>query len=818
MPKSKLPKRVEVSRVIDGSWIDDAPDLFQSVDAYGRFIFTNKRWRKILGYSKQDLKNMTFKDVVASDQLIHCSQLFETMLKGHGVNKIETVFVSKTGKRIHIEGNVSVIRDGSKVLATRGIFRDVSARVKLENDMREHISYHDFALKLTSNFIGNKDFNSVVHTSLKDLGHLSGAHRTYIFLVDEKKQTISNTHEWCGDFVSTQRDRLQDVPLTALPWWMNKLYRNEIINIPNVSKLSEFASAEQKVLESQGIQSLIAVPLRVGKNLLGFVGLDNISSINPWGSNEEKFLSFFANILSTAIQRNNYNQELLRSEKNFKEMADLLPSIIIEIDLTGRVLYVNKAGHSIFGLAKSDVGKVNVYEFLEPFEIKRAKENFQKKLVQRGAPVEYKALTKSNKSISIVVNSVGLYENNKPVGLRCSIVDISKLKKYEEALEQFNSSLEDMVATRTKQLQTAYDKLKELDKMKDNFLSNVSHELRTPITAMKSYNQLLYSELLGKLNSDQKEALEVVLESTDHLMSIINNLLELSKYESGKSSLHLTKFKMADVVNEVCMEFKQAIHDLNGDYIFEPAKKELILNADRIKLKRLLINLFGNSIKYRSKSRSLKLILKTQYFSKQKRKWLRLSLQDNGLGITKKNLSHIFDKFYQVDESMTRHAGGEGIGLSIVKEIAELHDGKIIVESKLNHGTKFILEIPLLPLSAKKLQPDKKTVNQNFVKTTSKVNSKKALSLKHSSKKDLAKTNSIKKTSSKKSLKNVSNKALKSTNLSSKKSSKKVSKKSVKKSSKKVSKKSVKKSSKKDKLSVKKNLKSNRKLRTKSRK
>ncbi len=266
----------------------------------------------------------------------------------------------------------------------------------------------------------------------------------------------------------------------------------------------------------------------------------------------------------------------------------------------------------------------------------------------------------------------------------------------EEKLSMFNKELEKQVGQRTKELETAYQKLKKLDELKDNFLSNVSHELRTPLTSIRSYNQLIYDGILGGINPKQKESIKIILDSTDQLVGLIDDLLDVSRFEADKQQMHFEDSNLKDAINEVISEFKPILTKIGGEIRFK-GLSSATANIDVVKIKQAVRNIVNNAIKYRSVN---KLIINIS-LEKQKGSFV-VSIKDNGIGISKENTDHLFDKFYQVDQSMTRRVGGAGLGLSIVKHIINAHNGKIKVESRVGKGSVFRIYIPSENSSIKK--------------------------------------------------------------------------------------------------------------------
>ena len=239
-------------------------------------------------------------------------------------------------------------------------------------------------------------------------------------------------------------------------------------------------------------------------------------------------------------------------------------------------------------------------------------------------------------------------------------------------------------------LQRARTEAENLSKAKEMFVATVSHEMRTPVNAIYG----LTEQMLKKPHSDEVTTnLEIVYKSAKHLISLVNDTLDFSKIESQKLKLQQHDFYLNDVSNEVYTLLKDTAAEKGLSLIISnELPRNRVLKGDPIRLKQILINLLSNAIKFTeqgqvSLSMSEERTVKDSYI-------LHLKIADTGIGISKENLSRIFDEFVQLDGSMTQRNRGAGLGLSIVKKLIDLHSGKIKVESIPGKGTRFILQIP----------------------------------------------------------------------------------------------------------------------------
>jgi signal transduction histidine kinase len=258
---------------------------------------------------------------------------------------------------------------------------------------------------------------------------------------------------------------------------------------------------------------------------------------------------------------------------------------------------------------------------------------------------------------------------------------------------------------KNKRLQESLERLKELDRLKSNFLATISHELRTPLTSVIGYSEMLLDGLAGPLAPEQREYVATIMEKGDHLLQMITSILDVSKIESGQLKLAVSEVDLAEVVEEAV----RTVVPLAGkkgqslDLVVEGALP--VMRVDRDKVRQILVNLLGNAVKFTPEDGKIEVragLSPTSHvpdevdpFDPYAGQELRVRVTDTGIGIPADQHQKIFENFYQVDSSSTREYGGSGIGLSIAKSYAEAHGGRIIVESEVGKGSAFTVYLPI---------------------------------------------------------------------------------------------------------------------------
>ncbi len=246
------------------------------------------------------------------------------------------------------------------------------------------------------------------------------------------------------------------------------------------------------------------------------------------------------------------------------------------------------------------------------------------------------------------------------------------------------------------QLQNANEQLEKTTKIKDEFLATMSHELRTPLTAILSINEGLQQEMYGPITSDQASSYKVIQESGQHLLDLINEVLDLAKIESGSVELIKTEFDIRRLC-EACLELiSPQAKEKNIELCFESTDDLTTLESDEKRLRQILVNLLNNAVKFTNSGGKISLkVQKTKPSDSNTAEYLRFSVTDNGIGMDESAMDTLFEPFSQAQTSLNREYNGIGLGLALVKKFTELLSGKVCVKSTVGSGTCFCIDLPL---------------------------------------------------------------------------------------------------------------------------
>jgi signal transduction histidine kinase len=235
-------------------------------------------------------------------------------------------------------------------------------------------------------------------------------------------------------------------------------------------------------------------------------------------------------------------------------------------------------------------------------------------------------------------------------------------------------------------------RIDEVERLKAEFLAIASHELRTPLATIKNVISLISGGSAGPLNEDQHKFLAIANRNVDKLAHLINNFFLLSDLESSCVELVKSKVNINEIISNAAAAFSEHAK-LSGILLtFEPDKTLDSVTADRYKISHVINNLILNAIKFNKPGGSVT-VASSMY--RPDRNFIKISVKDTGIGIDRKHFNKIFNKFQQIDSSLTRKFAGSGLGLAICKRVIELHEGKIWIESELGKGSTFHLALPM---------------------------------------------------------------------------------------------------------------------------
>jgi len=721
-------------------------------DFKGNFLDANQASLDGLGYTKEDIKKTNFTTILPKSELLRA--LKDTIfLKKRGYDVTPKVYSvkRKDGTEIFVETLSTVLYKNGKPYAVQGMARDITDRKNYEEELKNNEKKLRTVLETVKEGITFSDKTGKFEIFNLEMERLTGY--TYeeankcsdfsklIYPTDESREKAlealtkltkpGSIHEAETRIITKDgktRDMLVStviVPYNGKEMFLSA-YRDITERLKKETELLKFSRAMQQsqtsviITDDKGTIQYINPKFEevsgyrkaeiIGKNTNILKSGKNpketyetlwktISLGDTWKGellNKKKNGEFYwENVIITPIKNpegkiTNFvaSKEDITQRKKMVEDLKIkdyaISSSINAIAITnsvGNVTYVNPAFLKMWGYIddKDVVGK----PLIKFWQMKGNYMKVMDAMVNQGGWVgELTAEKADGTSFPVQLSANLVKDERKEIKyMMASFVDITKQKQAEEELLKNQKRIEEQNT-----------KLKKLDELKSTFLNVTSHELRTPMASIKGYVQMVMKQTLGQTSDEQNKALNVVLRNVDRLDHLIQDILDISRLESGTMKFIPEDTNIAEIINEIAETMQSSANAKQIKIKTEINGKIPNLTVDQDRIKQVIINFINNAIKFSEPNTEI-----TIRTCKQEKDIL-IEVQDFGRGIPSDKLTKVFDTFYQVDSGMDRKFGGAGLGLSISRGIVLAHGGKIWAESQEKKGSTFKFTLPLEPV------------------------------------------------------------------------------------------------------------------------
>lgn len=433
------------------------------------------------------------------------------------------------------------------------------------------------------------------------------------------------------------------------------------------------------------VRANLAVPILQDDHLWGLLIAHHCSTSRSWQSTELELLQQLAVHLGIALQQSNtYAQLEQQSEARYRAIVEDQTELIVRYLPDNTVQFVNGAYCRYFGLQPEEIlGQSYQLTILE-----QDREQVERLVGAMSAEnptvtIETRMVINGEIRWTQWINRMILDEQGQCTEFQSVGRDITQIKEAEAQLRHSGQ-----------RMSLANAELARAARLKDEFLANMSHELRTPLNSILGLSETLLEEVFGSLTAKQRQFLQTIEKSGQHLLALINDVLDLSKIESGKMELEYRSVSLPSVCEASLNFIKQQAQRKRIQLIcaIDPTVTEI--EADERRLLQVLVNLLTNAVKFTPDGGQVRLEV-TMDLPEQT---VQLRVTDTGIGITTNKLSQIFQPFVQLDSTLSRRYEGTGLGLSIVQRIVDLHGGSIHVQSEIDRGSCFTVILPWHPL------------------------------------------------------------------------------------------------------------------------
>ncbi len=557
----------------------------------------------------------------------------------------------------------------------------VIERTRELQDEKDRIStIHEIATEVSSYL----DLDSLLKTSLEALARITQAEHGSIMLVDRETDHLVNR----ASLGQTSSNVFTRFPIgKGIAGWVAQAKRPVLIADVNQDE-RWVALPEAAPRRRPG--SMVAVPLIAHNDVLGILTLSH-SHIGYFNEGHLRLLTASAGAIAIGIYNANLftmisaeaerRSELLSlQQREASQTAAILQSLadgVIVCDMYGSVLSTNPAASRILGRSVEELFLSNLHDLLRHYLAQRLDLMPLGELLAR--PIGHNQQPR-------------MFECTMQVGMRVVSMVLGPVLKEDGELLGALLVLRDI----TREV--------EADRLKTEFIGTMSHELRTPMTAIKGFTQLLAMGSLGPLNDTQREFVSTIHSNTERMIALINDVLDITKIESGSIDLELRPLHLAEVLSGVMAELKPLTDDRRHELTISIPPGLPLVRADAHRLHQVLYNLISNAIKYTPRGGRIAVEAHEAALEDLPehvrdgvmvgRRYAQMDIRDTGVGIAAHELDRIFERFYRTDNPLKIEAGGTGLGLSLVKPLINLLGGRIWVQSALNEGSTFSFILP----------------------------------------------------------------------------------------------------------------------------
>jgi PAS domain S-box-containing protein len=613
---------------------EQAPVGIGETDLDGIITAVNARICEITGYDADELVGRTIGSVTHPDDLAGDAELFAGLVAGAIPSyRRQKRYVRKDGAIRWIDLWVTLIRDAAgQPSSAVGIVQDITEHKRTEEALRENQSRLDFALHAVSAAFWEYEVGAS--------GHVLGP--SYYAMLGYS--AADAPHDRAGWLALLHPDDRPIIDAQAREWKPGETGYRE----------TEFRIRARDGSWRWLLTRYRPVTVDVAGRPARLVGID-----------------------TDITARKHAELALQRERDRAQQYLDIAGSMIVVLDVRERVVMVNRRACAVLGLSEAEAIGRNWYDSFVPTANREQERAEYRELLagRRGTDNQIETLVRNRRGeVRIVAwhDTVLRGDDGVVTGTLSSGEDITDRRRAEEA----------SVAAR-QQAEAA-------NRAKSEFLARVSHELRTPLNAVLGFSEIMHSEAMGPIgNRRYKEFAEHIHASGTHLLSLIDDILDLSKIEAGRLELHEEEVAIGEVVDQVCDLMRQRADDAGLTLSVRIADALPPIRADKRALKQILLNLLSNAVKFTPRGGGVALGA-----GREPDGGIAIGVADTGIGIAAADIAKAMEPFGQVDSSLTRRYQGAGLGLPISRSLIELHGGRLDLDSKPGAGTTATIRLP----------------------------------------------------------------------------------------------------------------------------
>lgn len=555
--------------------------------------------------------------------------------------------------------------------------------IQLQTQLQQQIEQEQITRRISQQIHQSLELDQILHTAVTEVRHFLQTDRVLVFRLAPDDHHTVIAESVAGEWRSVLHSNIYDPCFTAN--YIERYQQGRVMVNGDIYDGS-LVPCHVEFLAQFQVRANLVVPILRDEQLWGLLIAHHCVAPRSWQLTEVELLQQLAIHLGIALQQaNTYIQLEQQSEARYRAIVEDQTDLIVRYLPDTTIQFANRAYCRYFGVTPEEITG-NRYE---PVIFEEDRERVTQLISSMS--VENPTVTIENR---VVVN--GEIRWTQWIN-RMLFDDQWHCKEYQSVGRDIThlKQAEAQLRHSSEQISLANAELARAVRLKDQFLANMSHELRTPLNSILGLSEALLEGVFGSLTDKQRQFLQTIEQSGQHLLALIDDILDLSKIESDKIKLELRSVSLATVCASSLNFVKQQAHQKQIQLTCEIDPTIVEIEADERRLLQVLVNLLTNAVKFTPDGGQVKLDVRMNSLQQA----IEFQVTDSGIGIAPENLSQIFQPFIQVDSSLSRRYPGTGLGLSIVQRIVDLHGGSIRVESELGQGSCFTVILPWHPLS-----------------------------------------------------------------------------------------------------------------------
>ncbi len=601
--------------------------------------FVNEAFCRFFGRTRQDLLKKRIDPVlIHPDDIEKVHAQVVALTPEHPDVTIDQRMILPDGAVRWVRWNVRALYYyPSGTFGYQAVGRDITGYVRMKRAVEQRYRFEKTIAAVSSRFITREGFDAAVHDSLRDIGGLGGACRAYLFLFDDGGERVNTIREWCAEGIPARRYALRDFPCDTFPWWMARLRNDEIIAVPDVAALPAEAGAEREILESHGVQSVLVLPVQIGGDLIGFIGLDNVAYTREWCPEDAELLRMSSEIIGSALERKRVEDALREREAHFQFLVNRSSDVFVIVNPDATIRYISPVAADITGYP-IETFTGSIFDLIYPDDAPLLRQHWGT-MIDDGYPsirFEFRIAHKDGNVLYLEGLAQSYLDDPLIRGVIINIRDVTERKRTERAVQEANRKLQ--------------------------LLSSVTrHDILNQVTIQLGYAGFALQECLSP------EIAECV-RNIDTAARTIQRQIEFTRDYQNLGIKNPVWINVSAVLAGLTASHLAVQSDVPGIEVF----------ADPL-LEKVFENLLDNTVRHAAGATAVRISSRTSH------EGMTIFWEDDGTGIPEDQKERIFERGY---------GKNTGLGLYLAREVLAITGIGIRETGTPGKGARFEIFVP----------------------------------------------------------------------------------------------------------------------------